>query len=416
LKEKHAGEVAELQSMIDAANGDLTTELQVQHNRELEEQARHHAVALKEAQALYIQRYETFDKQKENALARQQEEFATKHRNLLNAEEEAQELAQQLSAATEREAALYKQVEELTASKEATEQGQLEELMQAQRELSERDAEHEKALHAAIEAQHEQYKSSMQKLQQQVDALKSGQHEVLKMARDEVAESHDAERKALEEALSHQTAEQENVLQQALQELVGQHKAEKQVLEDALSQLKESHEKQLQSSLKEASDRHAAERQFLEKALSERETEHAEALQAALDRQRAELVEKHRASTFQRGETAAGDAQSASVVETDSPTASTDRPLSSSATFTRPKRLSMSRGSSSTGLTLEGTLESIRLQTEQLLELNDDFIAERRRWSSRLSHARSSSGTVEGATRPNGVDAQENPSAVRAAS
>ena len=174
--------------------------------------------------------------------------------------------------------------------------------------------------------------------------------------------------------------------------------------------------KQLQSSLKEASDRHAAERQFLEKALSERETEHAEALQAALDRQRAELLEKYRASTSQRGEMATGDAQSASVVETGSPTASTNRPLSSSATFTRPKRLSMSRGSSSTGLTLEGTLESIRLQTEQLLELNDDFIAERRRWSSRLSGARSSSGTVEGATRPNGVDAQENPSALRAAS
>lgn len=287
--------------------------------------------------------------------------------------------------------------------------------MQAQRELSERDAEHEKALHAAIEAQHEQYKSSMQKLQEQVDTLKSGQHEVLKMARDEVAESHDAERKALEEALAHQTAEQEDVLQQALQELVGQHKTEKQVLEDALSQLKESHEKQLQSSLKEASDRHAAERQFLEKALSERETEHAESLQAALDRQRAELAEKHRTSS-QRVETTTGDAQPGSVLETDSPTASTHRPLSSSATFTRPKRLSMSRGSSSTGLTLEGTLESIRLQTEQLLELNDDFIAERRRWSSRLSHARSSSGTVEGATRSNGVEAQENPGAVPAAS
>jgi hypothetical protein len=179
--------------------------------------------------------------------------------------------------------------------------------------------------------------------------------------------------------------------------------------------LKESHEKQLQSSLKEASDRHAAERQFLEQALSERETEHAEALKAALDRQRAELVEKHRAVTSQRGGVT-GDAQPTTMAHADSQSADSERPLSSSATFTRPKRLSMSRGSSSTGLTLEGTLESIRLQTEQLLELNDDFIAERRRWSSRLSHARSSSGNVEGAARQNGVESQENSSAVRAAS
>jgi hypothetical protein len=35
-------------------------------------------------------------------------------------------------------------------------------------------------------------------------------------------------------------------------------------------------------------------------------------------------------------------------------------------------------------LTLEGTLESIRIQTEQLLEINDDFMAEQRRWSGRL--------------------------------
>jgi hypothetical protein len=104
------------------------------------------------------------------------------------------------------------------------------------------------------------------------------------------------------------------------------------------------------------------------------------------------------------------------MTHADSQSANSERPLSSSATFTRPKRLSLSRGSSSTGLTLEATLESIRLQTEQLLELNDDFIAERRRWSSRLSHARSSSGTVEGATRQNGVESQENSSAVRAAS
>lgn len=288
--------------------------------------------------------------------------------------------------------------------------------MKAQRELAERDAEHEKQLQVAIEAQHEKHTSTMRQLQEQIDAMKSGQDEVLEMARDEVAESHDAERKSLEEALSHQTAEQENVLQQALQELVGQHKTEKQVLEDALSQLKESHEKQLQSSLKEASDRHAAERQFLEQALSERETEHAEALQAALDRQRAELTGKYHTDSSQRGEISSGNAPPISAAQADSASASTQRPLSSSSTFTRPKRLSMSRGSSSAGLTLEGTLESIRLQTEQLLELNDDFIAERRRWSSRLSGARSSSGTVEGAARPNGVRSQEGSSAVTTAS
>ncbi|KAM3415453.1 Protein ORF73 [Cercospora zeina] len=33
---------------------------------------------------------------------------------------------------------------------------------------------------------------------------------------------------------------------------------------------------------------------------------------------------------------------------------------------------------------LEGTLESLRIQTEQLLEINEDFIAEQHRWSSRL--------------------------------
>jgi hypothetical protein len=36
-------------------------------------------------------------------------------------------------------------------------------------------------------------------------------------------------------------------------------------------------------------------------------------------------------------------------------------------------------------MTLEGTLESIRLQTEQLLEINDDFMAEQQRWTSRLA-------------------------------
>ena len=38
-------------------------------------------------------------------------------------------------------------------------------------------------------------------------------------------------------------------------------------------------------------------------------------------------------------------------------------------------------------MTLEGTLESLRIQTEQLMELNDDFISESRRWSKRLSAA-----------------------------
>lgn len=40
-------------------------------------------------------------------------------------------------------------------------------------------------------------------------------------------------------------------------------------------------------------------------------------------------------------------------------------------------------------MTLEGTLESIRVQTEQLLEINDDFIAEQRRWSRNLGTTRS---------------------------
>ncbi|KAI6983207.1 hypothetical protein KC355_g10879 [Hortaea werneckii] len=44
------------------------------------------------------------------------------------------------------------------------------------------------------------------------------------------------------------------------------------------------------------------------------------------------------------------------------------------------------------GLSLEGTLESIRVQTEQLLEINDDFAAEQRRWSQRLSLSRSQRG------------------------
>ncbi|KAI6897173.1 hypothetical protein KC334_g10483 [Hortaea werneckii] len=44
------------------------------------------------------------------------------------------------------------------------------------------------------------------------------------------------------------------------------------------------------------------------------------------------------------------------------------------------------------GMSLEGTLESIRVQTEQLLEINEDFAAEQRRWSQRLSLSRSQRG------------------------
>jgi len=44
-------------------------------------------------------------------------------------------------------------------------------------------------------------------------------------------------------------------------------------------------------------------------------------------------------------------------------------------------------------MTLEGTLESIRVQTEQLLEINDDFIADQRRWSLRMGRTRSDRST-----------------------
>ena len=50
-------------------------------------------------------------------------------------------------------------------------------------------------------------------------------------------------------------------------------------------------------------------------------------------------------------------------------------------------------------LSLEGTLESIRVQTEQLLEINDDFLAEQRRWSSRLSVRRSNYNSPYGGLR-----------------
>jgi hypothetical protein len=241
----------------------------------------------------------------------------------------------------------------------------------------------------------------------------------MKVARDDAAESHNAEKKLLEEALSQQKTEHEDVLRKALEEAGGQHSTEKQALEDALSQLKESHEKQLQSSLNEASERHAAERKFLEQALSERETEHAEALQAALDRQRTELAEQYRNEQPSRSsQTLTETRPSTAEAQTGSPSTSARPSLSPSATFRRPKRLSMSRGSSSSGLTLEGTLESIRLQTEQLLELNDDFIAERRRWSSRLGGTRPSSAATQGQTNleTNGIDAPASPSVVKTAS
>ena len=165
-------------------------------------------------------------------------------------------------------------------------------------------------------------------------------------------------------------------------------------------------------------ERHTAERNFLEQALSERETEHAEALQAALDRQRAELAEQYRNEPSRSSQTLTETRPSTAEAQTDSPSASTRPSLSPSATFRRPKRLSMTRGDSSSGLTLEGTLESIRLQTEQLLELNDDFIAERRRWSSRLGGVRSSSAATESQPIPetNGIDAPSSPSVVKAAS
>jgi hypothetical protein len=293
-------------------------------------------------------------------------------------------------------------------------------LMQAQRELSQRDAEHEVQLQQATEAHNEKHALIVQQLQDEIAVLKNNYEELQKVARVEASESRNAEKALPEDALSESTAGQEDVLRKSLQELVGQHATEKQALEDALLQLKESHEKQLQSSLNEASERHAAERQFLEQALSERETEHAEALQAALDRQRLELTENHRNELSQSIRSMDETRPSTSGAQTTTPSASARPPLSPSATFRRPKRLSITRGSSSSGLTLEGTLESIRLQTEQLLELNDDFIAERTRWSSRLSHARSSSGATEGQTSliTNGVDASASPSpsAVRAAS
>jgi hypothetical protein len=318
--------------------------------------------------------------------------------------------------ANDQEKALYKQIEELSASNEAK---QLDDSLQAQRELAQRDAEHETQLQTVTDALKEKHAASLQALQEEINALKGSHEDIMKVARDDAAESHNAEKKLLEEALSQQKTEHEDVLRKALEEAVGQHSTEKQALEDALSQLKESHEKQLQSSLNEASERHAAERKFLEQALSERETEHAEALQAALDRQRTELAEQYRNEQPSRSsQTLTETRPSTAEAQTGSPSTSARPSLSPSATFRRPKRLSMSRGSSSSGLTLEGTLESIRLQTEQLLELNDDFIAERRRWSSRLGGTRPSSAATQGQTNleTNGIDAPASPSVVKTAS
>ncbi|KAK3659785.1 hypothetical protein LTR56_001149 [Elasticomyces elasticus] len=46
---------------------------------------------------------------------------------------------------------------------------------------------------------------------------------------------------------------------------------------------------------------------------------------------------------------------------------------------------------SPTHVSLEGTLASLRVQTEQLLEINDDFVAEQKRWNRKLGLPRSSS-------------------------
>lgn len=387
----------------------------MQHNRELEEQARHHDVALKDAQALYAQRYETFEKSVESSLARQREELEAKHNAVLEEEQtrhreilfdEIQELSKQLASANDQEAVLYKQIEEMNSGRDATEQRHIDELDSVRHEASQKDAEFEKQLEAALEARDEKHSATVQSLVSEISQLKSGQDGVLNAAREEVAESHRAEKKLLEDAIAQQASEQEDILQQALQELVSKHKEEKFGLEQTLAQLKESQEKQLHDAMREASERHAAERQSLEQALAQRETEHAEALKAALDKQRLELAERHRSSITQRAPTSNEDAAGASGTRNASSSISSQAPLSPSATFRRPKRLSVSRGSSSSGLTLEGTLESIRIQTEQLLELNDDFISERKRWSSRLSGARSSSGTTsaaEHAPQMNGV-------------
>ena len=44
-------------------------------------------------------------------------------------------------------------------------------------------------------------------------------------------------------------------------------------------------------------------------------------------------------------------------------------------------------------MSLEDTLESLRVQTEQLLEVHDDILAENKRWSHRLSGLRSNRNT-----------------------
>ncbi|KAK4579861.1 hypothetical protein LTR86_000062 [Recurvomyces mirabilis] len=64
-------------------------------------------------------------------------------------------------------------------------------------------------------------------------------------------------------------------------------------------------------------------------------------------------------------------------------------PFTSSAAFSPRNSTTFSPSSPSkwreAPMTLEGTLESIRVQTEQLLEINEDFITEQRRWGRRRS-------------------------------
>lgn len=85
----------------------------------------------------------------------------------------------------------------------------------------------------------------------------------------------------------------------------------------------------------------------------------------------------------------------ASTTDIDDPFTTPGR-RSTDASARRPRRDSVPRQPSQKSspalpqVTLEGTLESLRVQTEQLLEVNDDIMAESRRWSRRLSGLRSS--------------------------
>lgn len=60
---------------------------------------------------------------------------------------------------------------------------------------------------------------------------------------------------------------------------------------------------------------------------------------------------------------------------------------------TAPRQLSPKSGPATPQMSLEGTLESLLVQTEQLLEVNEDFLIENRRWSRRISGLRSQRGT-----------------------